>query len=111
MRGGEAFHVVDLAVRGRAPVIGMSVPTCDSGFAVVNFSGDVRGRRSLGAAVLLVRAAGESEPGPRQRGDRNRAAKGHLVRSYRLRAARARTKSHVCGAASPRTIHDVNGFE
>jgi len=40
VRGSEGFHVVDLAVGGGASVIRMSIPTGESGFAVLDFSGD-----------------------------------------------------------------------
>ena len=55
MRGSEAFHVVDFAVRGGAAVIRMPVPARETGFAVSDFTSDHvwRRRRGGGAGVLL----------------------------------------------------------
>ena len=84
MRGGEFFHVVDLAVGGGTPVIGMTVPTGESNFTIVNtwWSG-------CGGSVMLLRAGGQRQNRERERGDRGRprygsgdgSARGHLVRS------------------------------
>ena len=83
VRGGELFHVVDLAVGGGAAVIRMAVPAGESGFAVW-ISRCVRGSRR-GGGVMLLRATGERQTRQHQRGDRgrisDRSARGHLVRS------------------------------
>jgi len=81
MRGSEAFHVVDFAVRGGASVIRMTVPTGEAGFAVSDFSSDGARRRRRGGVGMLLRATCQRETRPRQPEDGDRAAQGHLVRS------------------------------
>ncbi len=60
MRGSEAFHIVDLTIRGGAPVIWMPVPAGEARFAVSDFSGHTRcrgWRRKMRGAGMLLRAA------------------------------------------------------
>ena len=84
MRGGEFFHVVDLAGGGALSVIWNAVPARDSGLSIAGVGRGGRGRRIRdGNSRGLVRAAarGEREYGA-QRQTRMEWASEHLKQFY-----------------------------
>ena len=80
MRGREFFHVVDFTVGGRAAMIGVAVPTRDSGFGGSDGGGNGwRGR--CRDPVVFFSASGKHDESERKRQRGKSGASGHLVRS------------------------------
>ena len=85
MRGGQLFHVVDLAVGGGAAVIRMAVPTRDAGFRGANSGSAAGGEGGRGCARRVTRCffaqPASTMHASEEREQRDRPARDHLLRS------------------------------